>query len=87
MGEILIIIFFISLLASVYFLARLFIRMIFGGETERYRTKLVMSLGTMIISVAIFLLIGMFATEDEEDLKEDAERRLEELINENFPEQ
>lgn len=87
MGEILIIIFLISLLASIYFLARLFIRMIFGGETERYRTKLVMSLGTMIISVAIFLLIGMFATEDEEDLKEDAERRLEELINENFPEQ
>ena len=87
MAEILIVIFFISLLASVYFLARLFIRVIFSGDKEGYRTKLVMSLGAMIISVAIFFLIGMFATEDEEDLKEDAERRLEELINENFPEQ
>ena len=85
MEEILGLRFLVSLVWSIYFLIRLVIRAIFGGETAGYKTKLVISLGVMIISTAIFFLLGMFGEADEADLKADAERRLEELLEENFP--
>ena len=78
-------IFLVSLVASIYFLIRLVIRAIFGGETSGYRTKLVISLGTLIISVALFSFIEMLIEEDEADLKEEAQQRLEETLEQNFP--
>lgn len=78
-------IFLVSLVASIYFLIRLVIRAIFGGETSGYRTKLVISLGALIISVALFSFIEMLIEEDEADLKEEAQQRLEEILEQNFP--
>jgi len=44
MDDILGLIFLVSLVASIYFLIRLLLRVIFGGETSGYRSKLVISL-------------------------------------------
>ena len=85
MDEILVLIFLVSLVASIYFLIRLVIRAIFGGETSKYRTKLVISLGALIISVALFSFIEMLIEENEADLKEEAQQRLEEILEQNFP--
>ena len=78
-------IFLVSLVASIYFFIRLVIRAIFGGETSGYRTKLVISLGALIISVALFSFIEMLIEENEADLKEEAQQRLEEILEQNFP--
>lgn len=80
-------IFLISIVAGIYFLIRLIIRAIFGGETSGYRTKLVISLGVIIISAGLFFFMVTFVGEDEEDMKEDATRILDELLEENFPSQ
>ena len=85
MDDILGLIFLVSLVASIYFLIRLLLRVIFGGETSGYRSKLVISLGLIIISVALFFFIEMFIEEDEADLKEEAEQRLEEILEQSFP--
>ena len=84
MDDILVLLFLLSLAASIYFLIRLLLRVIFGGETSRYRTKLVISLGLIIISFTIFFLGDMFG---EENMQEEAEQRLEELLNQNFKEE
>lgn len=80
-------IFLISIVAGIYFLIRLIIRAIFGGETSSYRTKLVISLGVIIISAGLFFFMVTFVGEDEEDMKEDATRILDELLEENFSSQ
>ena len=82
MDDILGLIFLISLVASIYFLIRLLLRVIFGGETSGYRSKLVISLGLIIISFAIFFFADMFV---EENMQEEAEQKLEELLEQNFP--
>jgi len=82
MDDILVLIFLVSLVASIYFLIRLVIRLLFGGETSKCRTKLVISLGLIIISFAIFFLGDMFG---EDNMQEEAEHRLEELLEQNFP--
>lgn len=87
MYDFLAVIFLISLVAGIYFLIRLIIRAIFGGETSGYRTKLVISLGAIIISAGLFFFVATFIGEDEEDMKEDATRILDELLEENFPSQ
>ena len=78
-------IFLVSLVASIYFFIRLVIKAVFGGETSGYRTKLVISLGALIISVALFSFIEMLIEENEADLKEEAQQRLEEILEQNFP--
>ena len=82
MDDILVLLFSVSLIASIYFLIRLLLRVIFGGETSRYRSKLAISLGLIIISFTIFFLEDMFV---EENMQEDAEQKLEELLEQNFP--
>ena len=47
-----------------------------------YRSKLAISLGLIIISFTIFFLEDMFV---EENMQEDAEQKLEELLEQNFP--
>ena len=59
---------------------------LFCGETTGYKKKLAISLGVALISFMIFSVIGMLDYEDdEEDLKADAQRKLEELLDANFP--
>ena len=82
MDDILVLLFLVSLVASIYFLIRLLLRVIFGGETSGYRSKLAISLGMIIISFTIFFLEDMFV---EENMQEDAEQKLEELLEQNFP--
>ena len=85
MYDLLALIILISIVAGIYFMIRLIIRAIFGGETSGYRTKLVISLGAIIISVALFFFVEMFIGFDEGDMKEDATQRLEDLLEQNFP--
>ena len=86
MEDILAVVFLFSIVAGGYFLIRFMIRAIFGGETTGYKKKLAISLGVALISFMIFSVIGMLDYEDdEEDLKADAQRKLEELLDANFP--
>ena len=85
MEDILLYIFFLSFVLSVYFLVRWILRAAFGGETSGYKKKLAISVVAGIISFAMLFLVGMFYEPDEESIKEEAQQRLEEIINENFP--
>ena len=87
MEEILLWIFFLAFVLSVYFLARWILRAAFGGETSGYKKKLAVSTVVAIISFALLFLAGMFYEEDEESAKEEAQQKLEEILNENFPAQ
>lgn len=85
MEDILLYIFFLSFVLSVYFFVRWILRAAFGGETSGYKKKLAISVVVGIISFALLFLVGMFYEPDEESIKEEAQQRLEEIINENFP--
>ena len=75
-------VFFLSAAAGIYFFVRLVIRAITGGETSGYKKKLAFSATVAIISFAMFYLDGIFV--DEEDFKEEAEEKLEELLDEHW---
>lgn len=87
MYDVLGLIFLVSIVAGIYFLIRLIIRAVFGGKTSGYKTKLVISLGAIVICAGLFFFMVTYIGEDEEDMKEDATRVLEDLLEENFPSQ
>ena len=84
MDELLVCLFFLSAAAGIYFFVRLVIRAITGGETSGYKKKLAASVIVAAVSCFMFYFDGIFY--DEEDFKEEAEDKLEELLNEHWQE-